>query len=104
MAVWIPLSGCSSTPTLSRPAGVTDRDKDLATIVQGRLRFDPVVDGLNIGVQIDNGVATLSGTIPDQSHRARAVSIAEGTTGVTEVVDKMVLWETEGDPPGRIVY
>jgi len=82
-------AGCSSTG-ISRPAGVTENDRSLATIVYGRLRRDLAVDAHAISVSVDHGVVTLNGFIPDMSQGAQAEAIAQSTPGgVTEVVNNL---------------
>ncbi len=42
-----------------------------------------------IGVEVRDGVATLSGTVPDAKTKATALATARGTSGIRNVVDRM---------------
>ena len=51
-----------------------------------------MLDKSDLRVDTDNkGVVTLTGTVPSETARARAVEIARTTEGVHEVVDKVVV-------------
>jgi osmotically-inducible protein OsmY len=54
-----------------------------------RLYADDVVRLSRIGVIVVGGEATLSGHVNGPMGRARALSIAEGTSGVSSVIDNM---------------
>ena len=41
-----------------------------------------------LSVQVDNGLAILYGTVPDEAVRQRALQILKGTPGVYEVLDR----------------
>ena len=41
----------------------------------------------NLVVTVENGLATLTGTVPDAAVRARAIQILENTDGIFEVRD-----------------
>lgn len=57
--------------------------------VQRRLLEDEALDGLAISAQVQSGVVTLTGAVPDTATRQRAVEIARGTPGVTRVADRI---------------
>ncbi len=62
-------------------------DAELAAAIQDRLSQDAVTGRAPLGVSVDQGVATLSGSLRDAGARARALSIVRGTPGVRGVVD-----------------
>ena len=65
-------------------------DQQLATEVFRRIRYDmPPQQALTIGVTANGSVVTLHGSVERPETRARAVSTARGTPGVTEVVDQI---------------
>jgi hyperosmotically inducible protein len=61
---------------------------------------DDALEGSNIDVDTASGVVTLSGVVPNEKARARAVAIAKATDGVKNVVDRMKIarGETAIDP------
>jgi hyperosmotically inducible protein len=73
------LAGCNAN---SADSTTTNNVKD-------QLSQDPTVKNLDISVDTDNGVVTLSGTVNSQQQRMRAVQIARSTDGVTRVDDKL---------------
>ena len=93
-------AGCSSTG-VSRPAGVTENDKNLATVVYGRLRRDVAFNAQAISVSVDNGVVTLAGFAADMSQSAQAEAIARSTPGgVTDVVNNLQIRAWDDDSLG----
>ena len=65
----------------------TGSDAELAEAIQDRLSQDAVAGRSPLGVSVEQGVATLSGSLSDAGARARALSIVRGTPGVRGVVD-----------------
>jgi osmotically-inducible protein OsmY len=58
--------------------------------VYGRLHWDSALDKLNLETHVDRaGVAPLRGEVPDEIARAKAVTLAHDTVGVTKVVDQL---------------
>lgn len=87
MLVWaVVVSGCASLPAVD--GGGDPADAAVRGRIEQRLSADPVTAPLRLGIQVDDGIVTLSGRI-DQAHvRLRAVSIVRGTPGVRGVIDK----------------
>jgi hyperosmotically inducible periplasmic protein len=56
---------------------------------------EDALEGSNIDVDTVSGVATLSGTVPSDAARARALAIAKGTDGVKSVTDKLQIGPAE---------
>lgn len=75
-------------------AAVTD------TAVTGRLKADFLSEDLlkhsDISVTTNNGVVTLSGTVPSEAARKKAAEIAQTTDGVMRVANKLTVV-----PPGK---
>ena len=58
--------------------------------VYGRLRWDKAIAGASIDVQVEGeDVVVLSGSVPKESARKKAIELAHDTVGVREVVDKL---------------
>lgn len=64
-------------------------DAALTGKVKTKFLADTSVAGLKIDVDTKDGVVTLSGTVKSAAERDRAVSIARGTDGVKDVVNKL---------------
>jgi len=56
-----------------------------------RLLWDKHLEGARIDVQGEHGKIILTGTLKTDDQRQRAVSLAEATVGVKEVVDQLTL-------------
>jgi hyperosmotically inducible periplasmic protein len=56
---------------------------------------EDALEGSNVDVDTVNGVVTLSGTVPTEAGRARALTIAKSTDGAKSVVDKLVISPAE---------
>ena len=63
-------------------------DAELTAAIQDRLSQDAVAGRQPLGVTVDQGVATLSGSLRDAGAQARALAIVRGTPGVRGVVDR----------------
>lgn len=67
------------------------KDSKVETVVKTRLLFESQVSGLDIDVEVNNGVVTLSGKVEADSERQLAEAIAENTDDVTQVVNRLKL-------------
>jgi osmotically-inducible protein OsmY len=63
-------------------------DDGIASIATSRLNGDPMTARSMLSVEVDNGLATLYGTVPDEAVRQRAIQILEATPGIFEVLDR----------------
>jgi hyperosmotically inducible protein len=86
------------TPTHPTTAGKTDTAGDevtdswITTKVKSQYFGADALKGSDISVDTDhNGVVTLTGTVPNEVARARAVEMAQHTKGVRRVVDSLRL-------------
>ena len=59
--------------------------------VYGRLRWDKALAGATLNVQAVGATITLTGTVPDQAARTKAITLAQDTVGVTKVIDQLSL-------------
>jgi hyperosmotically inducible protein len=73
------LSACGKT------VGETIDDATITTRVKTAFINDPVVGGLRIDVDTFKGVVTLSGRVKSKEEEAKAIQIAKGIQGVSDV-------------------
>jgi osmotically-inducible protein OsmY len=60
--------------------------------VYGRLHWDKALNTARIDVDVlQDGVATLTGSVADAAARAKAVELTGDTVGVTKVVDRLAI-------------
>ena len=64
-------------------------DKQLRTDVQDELQWEPSVHADLIGVAVENGIVTLTGTVMSFPEKWAAVNAAERVTGVKAVSDEL---------------
>jgi osmotically-inducible protein OsmY len=63
-------------------------DEGIASIATSRLNGDSMTARSMLSVTVENGLATLYGTVPNEATRQRAIQILEGTDGIFEVLDR----------------
>lgn len=63
-------------------------DRDIASAVERRVARDEAIPPNAVAVRVENGVVTLTGTVPHLLAADRARDIAERTRGVRAVVDR----------------
>lgn len=97
MAMGIILGGCTALmvggatsgnspyqrDTPSGPQSATD--SSVAANVKNRLASDARISDFDLGVSMNNGKATLTGTVGSYAARERAEKLAIGTAGVSAV-------------------
>lgn len=66
-------------------------DSWITTKVNAKFVGEDLLKGSHIKVDTSNHVVTLTGTIPTQAGRDRAVAIARETDGVTKVIDALTI-------------
>ena len=66
-------------------------DSDLQRDVLDELKWEPSVDAAHIGVSVDDGVVTLSGTVEEDKQKNKAAQIAKKVNGVKSVVNEIKL-------------
>ncbi len=66
-------------------------DGSITTRIKAGFVNEDALKNSSIDVDTKDGVVTLSGTVPTAAGRARAVSIAKGTEGVKNVMDKLTI-------------
>ena len=80
----------AAAPSPASPTSpVADGDDSLGARVKTQLSSDARVKGAAIDVTAKNGVVLLQGTVPSTAAKQRALTVARGTDGVTQVVDRL---------------
>jgi len=69
----------------------TLKDSKVESVVKTRLLFESEVSGTDIEVEVENGVVTLTGTLDSNAERDLAVTIAENTDDVKNVVSNLTI-------------
>jgi len=64
-------------------------DEQVRSAVLRRLGRDPHLDARLVRVQVDHGVVTLTGRVPNRSHRQRAARDADAIPGVWAVHNRL---------------
>jgi osmotically-inducible protein OsmY len=85
--VLLVLSGCAvlqGSDAAFDPAS----NEGIAAQAASRLNSDTMTARATLSVSVENGMATLYGTVPDQATRQRAIQIVEGTPGIFDVLDR----------------
>lgn len=77
-------------PTSQRQVVGTPSNQQAAEKIAAALR-DAKLRGFDIGIEVQDGVATLTGKIADASHKAKATQIASKVRGVRRVNNKLTL-------------
>lgn len=76
-------AGCSTT----RSAGTTIDDSWITTRIKSKLAADPDVRKMNVSVQTDEGIVTLTGRAENETERQEAVKLTRNAEGVLSVRD-----------------
>ncbi len=63
----------------------------LTARIKAKMALDDTVKALNIDVDTNGSVVTLSGSVNSAAEHTKAVQLARETTGVTAVVDRLVV-------------
>ena len=63
----------------------------LTAKIKSKMALDDTLDSSHISVDTANGVATLSGRVPTERDRQRAVQLARETKGITSVTDRLTV-------------
>ena len=86
LALLLPPSLRAERP-LEPPAFTLDRIRDLAASVRARrsLKDDPALAGLNLGISVEDGVASVWGPVPSDAVGRRAVVLLESVRGIRAV-------------------
>ena len=64
---------------------------DIASARYGRLHWDKTLTTSTLDLDVQGGIATLRGTVPDAKAKVKAVELAEDTVGVSKVIDQLTI-------------
>jgi osmotically-inducible protein OsmY len=64
-------------------------NQDLQKDVQDALLWEPLLNAAQIGVMVDNGIVTLTGTVDSYAKKIEAEEATKNVTGVKAVVEKI---------------
>ena len=81
--------GALSTVVLAFTVACSQTDAGITTAVKSKLAADDMVKAYKVDVDTQNKVVTLSGEVETAAQREHAVSIARGTRGVSDVIDRL---------------
>jgi hyperosmotically inducible protein len=77
-------------------------DPGITTAVKTKLAADDTVKAYQIDVDTANGVVTLTGIVEAPAAKEKAVTIARGTDGVKDVVDRITVNQAAATTPDHI--
>lgn len=66
-------------------------DASVTAKIKSKMALDETVKAINVSVNTDGSVVTLSGSVRSEAERKRAVQLARETAGVTAVIDRLRL-------------
>lgn len=72
-------------------SGCARGDAAVNARVDSALAADDSVGAIRLRVDTKDGIVTLSGTVPGQAMRLRALAVARQTNGITDVIDRIVV-------------
>lgn len=86
-------AGSAASPSAPAPAAAPalSGDEALSGRVQSQFSSDAQIKGASIEVTAKNGVVLLQGTVSSAAAKQRALALARGTDGVTQVVDRILV-------------
>src|SRR5438477_2665913 len=83
-------------------AACSQTDPGITTAVKTKLAADATVKAYQINVDTNNGVVTLTGTVEAPAAREQAITIARGTDGVKDVVDRITVNAAAATTPEHV--
>jgi osmotically-inducible protein OsmY len=109
----LPFTSPSVEDEVGPSAGLSDQQ--IANQIARGFKQSGRMRGYKIGVHVQDGVATLQGTVTNQQQLAQALDVAQNSPGVVEVVSRLAVQNTRlagherygeptpADPPGTFV-
>jgi hyperosmotically inducible protein len=73
----------------SRSFGQAVDDKVIGTRIKSKLIGEPEIRSLNIDVDVNLGVVTLTGIVENSKQRERVIAIARTTAGTQKIIDNL---------------
>jgi hyperosmotically inducible periplasmic protein len=90
--------GASAAQEKSAQSGNVFKDGWITMKIHSAFIPEDALEGSNIDVDTTGGAVTLTGTVPSEASRARAIAIAKATDGVKGVSDKLRVVPSETKP------
>jgi osmotically-inducible protein OsmY len=81
----------TSSPTPAMPATKPKSDMQIKTDVLSELKWEPAVKVTDIGVQVKDGVVTLTGSIGTHGEKRHAMHAARRVSGVKAIADAITI-------------
>jgi len=75
----------------SKTIGEMVDDRWLGTKIDMKLINEPEIRSLNIDVDVDRGVVTLTGIVPNEAQRQKVIDLARTTEGTVKVIDNLTI-------------
>jgi len=66
-------------------------DQWLGSKIKSKLIAEPEIRSLNIDVDVEKGIVTLTGVVGNRNQKKRAIEIAKATEGTVRVVDNLTV-------------
>jgi len=82
---------------MTQVAAVKKTDSDVQQDVLRELKWDPRIEETDVGVEVDDGVVTLSGTVGSWGKRYAAAEAAHRVRGVLDIANDIAV-KTPGTP------
>jgi hyperosmotically inducible periplasmic protein len=101
MAALVALPASTYAAARQTPA-VQPTDKTIDERIEARINADAALKKHSINIKVDDGVVTLTGTVPTQAESAKAARLAH-VTGVTRVNNNLVVSKEEKGTAGKAV-
>ncbi len=81
----------ATSPSSMATAPAQRTDQDLANDIQSRINAESALNGQNIQVSVNNGMATLNGSVNNDAARALAAADSGGVNGIRTVVNNLTV-------------
>jgi osmotically-inducible protein OsmY len=93
-----PPTATALPPAAKAPNVAADADAALADLIKSQLTSDNQMKNATIEVTAKSGVVVLQGTAPTKAAKEHALTLAGGSEGVTQVVDRIQVSTTKSTP------
>jgi len=88
----------AAPPSAGKSTVAADTDAALADRIKSQLASDNQIKSAPIDVSAKSGVVTMQGTVPTRAAKERALTVASGIDGVTQVVDRIQVSTATSSP------
>lgn len=84
-------TAADATKSAAKTTGRATSDGWITTKIKSKFVGDKLLKGSDIKVSTNGGIVTLSGTVPTEAGRDRAIAVAKDTNGAKDVVDNLTV-------------